>query len=120
MADARPQEFADAPILDKTMIDGLRAALGPATDAVVEKAKSVVEDRMARIAALATTAVSEELARTAHEVGGVSGQVGLSRLSQQALALERLCRAGDEAAARDLADKLKETARLSVAAFDER
>jgi HPt (histidine-containing phosphotransfer) domain-containing protein len=104
------------PLVDTAILDGLRAALGPATDAIVEKAATVVEDRMARIAALAAEPVSEELARIAHEVGGVSGQVGLARLSQQALALEQLCRAGEDAAARKAAEDLAATARDSMAA----
>jgi HPt (histidine-containing phosphotransfer) domain-containing protein len=104
------------PLVDETILDGLRAALGPATDAVMRKAAEIVEDRMGRVAALAAGPVSDELARVAHEIGGVSGQVGLARLSKEALALERLCRAGEEAAAREAAAHLAETAQESMAA----
>jgi HPt (histidine-containing phosphotransfer) domain-containing protein len=109
---------SDAPLIDRAIIDSLRAALGPATEQIIAKAKTVVEDRMGRIAALAEGPVSDELARTAHEIGGVSGQVGLARLSREALALERLCRDGDAPGAKAAAAALADTARRSVAAME--
>ena len=105
------------PLLDEAMLGGLRAALGPATDALVKKAAEVVEDRMAKLVSLAAEP-SEELARLAHEVGGVSAQVGLKRLSVEALALERLCRAGQMEQARAAAGALGDTARVSVDALE--
>jgi HPt (histidine-containing phosphotransfer) domain-containing protein len=109
-----------APLVDQSILEGLRAALGPATDTIVERAASVVEERMGKIAALAAGPVSDELARVAHEVGGVSGQVGLARLAQEALALEQLCRSGQDDAAREAAAHLAETARASMAAVGQR
>jgi|OM-RGC.v1.027940885 Hpt domain. len=106
------------PILDESLLGGLRAALGAATDGLVEKAAKVVKERMERIADLAADP-SDDLARLAHEVGGVSAQVGLKRLASEALALERMCRAGEVDAARAAAGALGETARVSVAALSE-
>lgn len=116
--DGARTEAAEVPLIDRTMIEGLRAALGPATDALIAKASGVVEERMARIAALAV-APGEDLARLAHEIGGVSAQVGLKRLSAEALSLERLAREGDAAAVRRAAPALIATARETMDALAE-
>ena len=92
------QHFGDVealPLLDTAMLDGLRAALGPATDTLVEKALDVLGDRLGKLDALAGTPLDEGFARLAHEIGGVAGQIGLSRLSKASLALEQLSRGGD-------------------------
>jgi HPt (histidine-containing phosphotransfer) domain-containing protein len=109
-------EQTPAPLVDHAMLDGLRAALGPATDSLVAKAAGIVEERMERIMALAATP-EDDLARLAHEVGGVSAQIGMKRLANEALALERMVRAGEAEAARDAAGALATTARDSLDAL---
>jgi HPt (histidine-containing phosphotransfer) domain-containing protein len=116
--DGTRTETPQAPLIDQTMIDGLRAALGPSTEALLAKASGIVEERMARLAALAVEP-GDDLARLAHEIGGVSAQVGLKRLSAEALELERMAREGDAAAIRLAAPALIETARETMDALAE-
>ena len=89
------EEFAALPLFDETMLGNLRAALGPATDMLVAKADGILADRITRLQALQATPLDDGVARLAHEIGGVAGQIGLARLSKASLALERLCRSGD-------------------------
>lgn len=120
MSDDILRAARNAPLIDETALDGLRAALGPATEMLLEKTRATIEDRMARLAALAAAPTSDDVARLAHELGGMSAQVGLKRLSAEALALERCARAGEAAAAAALARALAETARESVEAVGRR
>jgi HPt (histidine-containing phosphotransfer) domain-containing protein len=108
--------LAEPPLVDDALLAGLREALGPATDGLIAKATEVVEDRLEKLRALAAEPISDGFARLAHEIGGVSGQVGLARLSREALALEHLARIGEAAKARALAEELPALARRSIAA----
>jgi HPt (histidine-containing phosphotransfer) domain-containing protein len=90
-----------APLVDATMLDGLRAALGPATDTLVARAQGILDDRLEKLDALGPTPLEDQFARLAHEIGGVAGQIGLARLAKAALALEQHSRSGDAAAAGD-------------------
>ena len=105
------------PLLDTAMIEALRSALGPGTDALVERARGVIDDRLEKLEALGLTPLDDGFARLAHEIGGVAGQIGLTRLAQAALALERLSRGGDCDAASAALDALLETAEASRAAL---
>jgi HPt (histidine-containing phosphotransfer) domain-containing protein len=95
MTEAHLDAVAALPLYDGAVLEGLRAALGPATDTLVEKATDILEDRMARLQALGETPLDDEFARLAHEIAGVAGQIGLTRLSKASLALERVSRDGD-------------------------
>lgn len=121
MSEIRETQARDLPLIDDAMLTGLRDALGAGTDALVAKAAEVVTERMDRIAALAADAhggeTTESLATLAHEVGGVSGQVGMAKLSAEALALERLCRGDGEADPRAAVESLSDTARRSLEAI---
>ncbi|TVQ55209.1 MAG: Hpt domain-containing protein [Rhodobacteraceae bacterium] len=118
--DCDDTPLAEPPLVDDALLAGLREALGPATDGLIAKAADVVEDRLAKLKALATDPISDGFARLAHEIGGVSGQVGLARLSREALALEHLARIGEAAKARAVAESLDELARASLAAMQGR
>ena len=106
-----------APLVDSALIDGLRAALGPATDALVARARGILDDRMEKLDALATTPLDDQFARLAHEIAGVAGQIGLARLSQTALALEQHSRSGDAAATSAAHGGFKAVVRDTMAAL---
>jgi HPt (histidine-containing phosphotransfer) domain-containing protein len=99
MTQAQLDAVSGLPLYDGAILDGLRAALGPATDTLVEKATGILDDRMAKLHALGETPLEDEFARIAHEIAGVAGQIGLTRLSKASLALERVSREGDAAGA---------------------
>lgn len=94
--------FTALPLVDQTMLDNLRAALGPGTDALVTKASSIIDERLATLETLGATPLEDGVARLAHEIGGVAGQIGLSRLSKASLALEQTSRGGDAEGARHI------------------
>lgn len=98
-ADRDNASVAAVPLVDSAMLDGLRAALGPATDTLVSRAQGILEDRLEKLDALAPTPLEDQFARLAHEIGGVAGQIGLARLAKAALALEQCSRSGDADAA---------------------
>lgn len=106
-ADRDHGDFTAAPLIDAAMLEGLRAALGPATDQLLARATDVLEDRMSQLAALADDPLDENLARLAHEIGGVAGQIGLARLARAALALERFSRDGDSLGAAEALDGVR-------------
>jgi HPt (histidine-containing phosphotransfer) domain-containing protein len=111
-----------APIVDPAVIDGLRAALGPATDTLIAKASEMVRDRVARLRDR-IAAGDGEAARTAHEIGGVAGQIGLARLATVALGVEQDLRSGAPdrvAAARAEAADLAALTETSLAALRDR
>lgn len=101
VADRETGSLVAAPLVDAALLDGLRAALGPAIDTLVARAQGILDDRMEKLDALAPTPLEDGFARLAHEIGGVAGQIGLARLSQAALALEQHSRSGDAEAAGD-------------------
>jgi HPt (histidine-containing phosphotransfer) domain-containing protein len=106
----------EAALIDHDMIASLRSALGPAMDGLVARSLEIIEDRVARLDGMAADPLSDACMRLAHELGGVAGQIGLRRLSREALTLEQLCRAGDAAGARAVAGRIAPVARESVAA----
>lgn len=106
-ADQDRDVFATVPLVDSAMIEGLREALGAGTDMLVERAAAVVEDRVAQLSALADRPLEDRVARLAHEIGGVAGQVGMARLSRAALALEQISRAGDATEAAQALDGVR-------------
>jgi HPt (histidine-containing phosphotransfer) domain-containing protein len=107
------------PLVDQAVIGGLRAALGPATDTLIAKASEMVRDRVSRLSAR-LEAGGDEAARTAHEIGGVAGQIGLARLAQTALGIEYALKSGADdriAAARADAATLPALAEASLTAL---
>ncbi len=105
----------EAALVDGEMLEALRAALGGGVEMLVTKAGEVVEDRLAQLAALYPQADPEACARLAHEIGGVSGQIGLKRLSQQSLAFEHRLRGGETQEATRLIAEIEATATRSLA-----
>ena len=105
----------EAALVDSEMLGALRSALGGGVDMLVEKAGKVVEERLASLAALDPQADPAACARLAHEIGGVSGQIGLRQLAQQALAFEHRLRGGEVDGAAASIAAIDETARRSLA-----
>lgn len=99
-------------ILDEQIVGALREIMGPATEVVVAKACAVIEARTADI----EDADPEARARLAHEIGGVSGQIGLKRLAHEALMLEHALREDPACDVSDRVAALKRTARASLEA----
>jgi HPt (histidine-containing phosphotransfer) domain-containing protein len=105
---------ADAfPLMDPSITEGLRAALGDGVDMIVAKTMGLIEDRLGTLDRLSATPLNEDMARTAHEIGGMAGQIGLTRLGKTALALERANKAGDAAATSALLGDVMEIAAQS-------
>ena len=105
----------DAALVDREMLDALRDALGGGVDMLVDKAGKVVEDRLRSLGELDPVGDPEACARIAHEIGGVSGQIGLKKLSQHALAFEHRLRGGETAGAREAIAAIGEIASRSLA-----
>jgi HPt (histidine-containing phosphotransfer) domain-containing protein len=101
VTDERAGSPETAPLVDGVLLDGLRAAMGPATDTLLARARGILDDRLHALDALAASPLEDQVARLAHEIAGVAGQIGLARLAQAALALEQYSRRGDAAAAAD-------------------
>lgn len=115
MNASRPQTTSDeAPLIDASVIDGLRAAFGERIAMLLSRTRAVIAERAGQIAARAQDGPTPEMARLAHEVGGMAGQVGLTRLSAAALSLEALCGDGDAAAIALAAGHVETLARLSL------
>jgi len=107
------------PLVDDAVIEGLRGALGPATEGLIAKATELLRDRIARLPGRAVSQ-AEEGARIAHEIGGMAGQIGLARLARVALGIEQGLRSGDATrmdAARTAAEGLAALAEGSLAAL---
>jgi HPt (histidine-containing phosphotransfer) domain-containing protein len=104
----------EAELVDHEMLGALRAALGGGMDMLVEKAGSVLEDRLRSLGAMDAQGDPEACARLAHEIGGVSGQIGLKRLSQQALAFEHRLRGGDATGAPETIAAIRATGARSL------
>lgn len=114
----QPAPSGDAPLFDESALTGLRAAFGDKIAMLLSRTRAVIEERVSQIAPLAAQGPSQALGRLAHEVGGMAGQVGLSRLGAAALALEALCEAGGDAdAVRDAAARLSLLSDASLAAL---
>ncbi len=107
------------PLVDAAVIEGLRGALGPATEGLIAKATELLRDRIGRLPGRAA-AQADEGARIAHEIGGMAGQIGLARLARVALGIEQGLRSGDAdraEAARAAAECLAALAESSLAAL---
>lgn len=114
MLAAGQMKADDSALLDHGVIDGLRTVFGERTGMLLSRTRQMVAERMEQIGRTDPVTESEPLARLAHEVGGMAGQVGMSALSAEALALERLCRQGEHDAARRMVATLGQTATASL------
>jgi hypothetical protein len=104
-------------LFDAAALDALREIFGDRTAMLLSRTRQMVVERMGMMAEVEGPDRGERLARIAHEVGGMAGQVGMTRLSREALAMERLCREGDAAAVDRAVDALDALARDSLAAL---
>ncbi|SEA80344.1 Hpt domain-containing protein [Rubrimonas cliftonensis] len=78
-------------LVDEAVVESLRAIFGDATGALMSKTRAIITERLGQMDGVTASGEVETLGRLAHEVGGMSAQVGLSRLSATALSLEALC-----------------------------
>jgi HPt (histidine-containing phosphotransfer) domain-containing protein len=101
----------DSNLLDLSVLDQLREVFGERTEILLTRTRQMVCERMAQ---MADEEPGDRLARIAHEVAGMAGQVGMVRLSREALDLERMCRSGDADAARRAAGALRVVADRSL------
>lgn len=105
------------PLIDATVLDGLRAAFGERIAMLLSRTRAVIVERVGQIAARADQGGSPEMARLAHEVGGMAGQVGMTRLGAAALALEALCGGADPRAVAQAVAEVERLAQQSLAAL---
>ena len=116
MFAAKKSSAAEAGLIDSAVLDGLRKIFGDRTATLLSRTRQMVTERIATIEGMAQREPDAAMARVAHEIGGMAGQVGMARLSREALALERLC-LSDKAAATPAARELVALARDSLAAL---
>lgn len=93
----------EAPLLDDTIVKQLTEVLGPAVGAIFSRGREQVVQLAERIEKNSDQGDSGNIADLAHELGGVAGQVGLARLAQAALTLERELRSGAAPTSEDAA-----------------
>ncbi len=113
---------ATPPILDRTTFDSLAEVMAPdAVMTVVVEAAEDIGERLDRVAAMAArgedalesapASAEAEAELLAHDLAGLSGQVGLAAMAAAARELERAIRTGEElhiAAAADALIGLRE------------
>lgn len=87
-------ENAQTPVLDMSVRNQLRDALGPVAEQIFSKSQEQILRLVGEISESARMGDTSVAAARAHELGGVAGQVGLARLSAMALAVERGLRNG--------------------------
>jgi CheY-like chemotaxis protein len=116
-ADAGELEATAAvPDLDEAQMDGLMRLMPPARlRVIIDGYLGAAQARLQRIEASALAGDLTELAREAHDLKGVSGNVGARRLQQLAGELEQAAKAGDTGGAGALAEAVR---RASIVAWD--
>jgi PAS domain S-box-containing protein len=115
-AGEAPGASVVAPDLDEAQMDGLLRLMPPARlRTVVDGYLGAAQARLRRIEACAGAHDLIELAREAHDLKGVSGNVGARRLQQLASELERAAKVGDATEAAALAEDVR---RASIVAWD--
>ena len=115
LVQTEPAHDADG-LIDHDLIASLRAAIGPAIERVIAGAVGAIEERIPRLRDLARDPVCDDIARLAHEIGGMAGQVGMCRLSRAALDLEHCARNGDADGARGAVGRVIDLAPPSLRA----
>lgn len=96
----RRQAGSAPPVLDTDHLDRLEGHLGP--DALSELlADGLIElsDRLNRLGQLQKTAELDSMGRLGHDLAGMAGNLGLTRLAATAREMNRVARAGDKPAA---------------------
>lgn len=94
------------PVLDQAVFNALEEVLAPdALTPIIVEAAEEIRDRLDAISRHLTSVEgpdeggARELARLAHDLSGLSGQVGLAAMASAARALEEALRSGDAAQA---------------------
>ena len=106
------------PVLDEDYLLRLEKHLG--RDVTLElAADGLIEltDRLARLDQLALDGEMAEIAALAHDLAGMSGHLGLARLSQMSVELNRNARAGETTDAGELIAPVVEVAPASLEAL---
>ena len=111
-------EFDDAEMaLDHAVMEDLRTAVGQtAFDEIIGDAIFEVTERIARIEQLAEERNLAVMARVAHDLVAVAGQIGLSGVSVIAANLERCCASDEPVAAYAIARRLVRMGEASLIA----
>jgi HPt (histidine-containing phosphotransfer) domain-containing protein len=117
MFAVRKSSAAPSDLIDQTVLQGLREIFGPRSATLLARTRQMVAERVETLGRMAEAGPDDRLARLAHEIGGMAGQVGMKRLSRDALALERLCRTGDLVEIRTATAALGKLAAASLAAL---
>jgi HPt (histidine-containing phosphotransfer) domain-containing protein len=104
-----------APLLDKGVIDELRAATGDDEEFIAELVETYVTEGAASMDALLAAAAAGDcpaIVRPAHSLKSTSASLGAMRLSA-------ICRAIEEAGREERADTLQADADLAQSTWDE-
>ena len=102
--------MAETPVLDRTVIDALRALTPPGEPDVLAEVLNLFLDemppRMRRLRNAWAAGDIQEARRTAHSLKGSAGNIGARRLFEVCSQLEEQARPGDLPGARRLVDAL--------------
>lgn len=110
-----PEPGLQAPLLDRETLEELRAAVGPGRlPRLISVFSAETKERVRRMHGLTDPARIED---EAHSLKASAATFGAIALRDAARNLEDACRAGDEAAWRDILDQLPGLAERSIAAF---
>lgn len=105
-------------LIDERMIETLRATLGEKIfGEIFEDSLFEVTERLARTRRLAERGDLAGVARHAHDLVAVAGQIGLTSVSGVARDLEACCAAGDYPAMRAVAARLDRVGEDSLIAI---
>jgi two-component system sensor histidine kinase/response regulator len=113
---AETDSLAEAPDLDDAQIDGLLRLMPPARlRAVLEGFLGAAQERLQRLETSAREGDFLSLAREAHDLKGVCGNIGARRLQQLGERLEQAAKAADADQVGALTPRIR---RASITAWD--
>ena len=114
----KKQEEPAKPLLDTAFLDRLAAHLGrDVTRELMADGLIELSDRLHRLKVLADENDIAEIAKLAHDLAGMAGHLGLSRMSQLSVDVNRLARDGEVDSARGLVSPVLDVAPLSLDAL---
>ena len=106
--------------LDRSVMKDLRDAVGQTVfDELIEDAIFEITERIARIEQLSQSGDIAAISPIAHDLVAISGQVGMSGVSEIAAGLERCCLDGAQVSAQAIAQRLVRVGEASLVAAAE-